>query len=790
MVVLKSVFLIVCKNIKNKKSQSILICITMMICAVIFATSLGMIKTIKDSIWKIYKETNASHDLIIFNGAKHKEDEIESWWRNQKEVENIQLFKTYLNNSKIKTKNDNKSLIVQLVELPYTEPKVDKLIIVKGEKKITPKHNEIWIPTNCARENNIHIGDNLEVLVGSKKFNMTVGAVVVDPEFSVPLISPSRIWLAPGELSNMIPKGESYSFTLGVRYNEPSNEPIVWRSFKDNLGVPFTGTKINISVFTSIYEFQYELIDKVLIIFSIIITILVLFITAFTIKNSILSDYKCIGVLKAIGFSSKNIITIYVSQVFSMALISIPMGIFISYFIIKEMIKSVTFSLGINHIKQSLIYPFISTFLILTIFILVVAYISSSGAENINPAQAIKDGVPIEKINRKSIPSFMSLKKFPLNIALAVKEILNNKKKSVFLLFNGIITVFVFVFSINLYNSLLNFNSNRASWGDSNSQISIERFKIGTEELSDSQLKDILKTKSEIKDVIPLGMYANTFLGDEEKKDLDVFYAYTFDGDMDSIGIKNIIGRNPKEENEISMAVNSSKVCNKKVGDYISICINGQKCSFLITGIYQSISNSGHGYRIQSSVIKRLDTDFIEKYYEINLKPNESIEKFVGDLNYSLKDKIGIAENNSCGYGVQPYVKATNLMIGLLVIVSIVLIFLNIFNGTLISIYENKKKIGVYKAIGISAKSIRVSIVCKNTLTIIVSFFIGIPLGLNISPKILDLLLSKSGIVEFPFIIWKTGTFSIIPICFIILFLATWIPSAKVTKINIRNLIQ
>ena len=75
------------------------------------------------------------------------------------------------------------------------------------------------------------------------------------------------------------------------------------------------------------------------------------------------------------------------------------------------------------------------------------------------------------------------------------------------------------------------------------------------------------------------------------------------------------------------------------------------------------------------------------------------------------------------------------------------------------------------------------------TLTALATF-IGIILGFTVGPKIIEQVLSKQGLVEFPFLIATKSTVLGILLFIIVVFAAVWFPTGKLLGINLRELIE
>jgi len=85
---------------------------------------------------------------------------------------------------------------------------------------------------------------------------------------------------------------------------------------------------------------------------------------------------------------------------------------------------------------------------------------------------------------------------------------------------------------------------------------------------------------------------------------------------------------------------------------------------------------------------------------------------------------------------------------------------------------------------------IRAAIIYKMMVSSLIGIVFGIPAGIIVMPKLLNIMLSGIGMVDFPFDSTAIGTTAVAVICIIIVFVSVWIASRRVLEIKLNSLIN
>lgn len=777
-------------NFKKRKSQSILTGIIIVLAAIMFTSAICISTSVKKPFEKMYETLNASQVQIANMYGVFDTEEITGWWE-KAEGTTVQTFNYHYSTDRIFYKGEQLSDgEIFFTEKPDKVLAQDKLAIVDGEKKNCPAVGEAWVCISYADKHKIKVGDFIEVSTKDGFKNMKISAIVADPQFGSPSMGPVRIWIAPGELGKMFDSKMFNGSFIGIHFEDYSKKDQLWKEFEDFLGKPFNGSVFDYELISTTYLMQYQILGAILIIFSFVLMLIATFIIFLTISAAVASDVKTIGILKAQGYTPFSVTVLYASQYIALSILSVFVGILLSIFVVNIVTEMLTRSMGVTSMELSLFIPAIAAFLFIVFIVSMVSFFTARKAGKLKPVNAIREEL-IEIKNIKAI-NLKRISGLPISAFIAVKQIFTQRGQS-FLVFCGFVALSsVITFSIYLLNTFSGSNvfDKANEWGFDKRYDTIV-FKENADVNLRKDFLSIVKNDKRIKYAIPVqDVGIPTKIERQNGKPSRNVTVSAYDGDMSSIGEKNLEGRNPINDKEVSINVNVSKEYNKKIGDYINVSILGKKMDLKITGIYQGIFRMGWNLRVQASVVRLSVPDYNIYRYAVIYNDIKNRDSFKTEYLERYQNKIDIQPFNETingyMYGVEAGINSFVIMLSSIFTIVMLII---IFNSTLINIYREKRIFGMYKSIGMTPIQIRMTIVWRVLLLTVSGSILGILLSYLGANKMMELLISGVGIEKFPGVQTIKGILMVMPICFFIGFVSSWIPSRKIHNISPRTLI-
>lgn len=775
-------------NFKKRKSQSILTAIIIAAAAVIFTASISISRNVEKPFDDMYKRLNASQVQLVNMYGIYDTNVIADWWQKVQGI-TVQTFKCHYSTDRLMFKgqviNDG---AVYFTEKPDKVLTQDKLEIAEGVIKNCPSPGEVWVCISFADKHRAKLGDNLEISTKDGLKSYKISAIIADPQFGSPVMGALRIWTSPGELNKMFDLKKADGDFIGLHFSDYSKRESLWKQFENFLGKPFTATIFDYEIISTSYIMQYQIMGSILMVFSFILLLIALFIIIFTISTSVASDVKNIGILKAQGHTSLWVTTLYALQYIILAIIAVPFGILAGSAVVNTITATLVRSMGMKSMDVSLLMSGVAAFVTIVSIVGIVSFLTARKAGKLSPVSAMRED--IQSVTKLKHTSFYKMKKFPVSIILAVRQIFTQKGQSFILLVSSMALSAVLVFSVNIVNSFSHLEEKSSLWG-----FDMRSDTLAFKERADSSLRNNLynelKKDSRLKAVVPVeNIGVSVRIERQNGRDYKDVSLTVYGGDADSLGTLNIKGRSPVKNDEISISVNAERFFGKTVGEYLLVSIGGKKFELLITGVYQSMIRSGWGIRAQSSLIEMAIANYRLQDYAIIYKDLNSRQQFIDEYTAKYKGMLDIQPFKDTMDGFMFGIKSgINSFVVFLGCIFTFVMMIIIFNSTLVNIYKEKKIFGVIKAIGLTPLQARMSIVWRTIILTLAGVLAGVPLSCTFGGKLVSMMISDMGIVDFPMVNNLQGILLVIPVCIFISFISAWIPSGKIKNISPRDLI-
>ena len=782
---MKSIWIIASANIKQKKTQTILTIISLSIATLLFATTMGLLKGMNRPFDILFDQLNASHILMYFDHRFQDATAIQKWLKAQEEVERVgPLAAIHTITDPIIFKEKKIDLLLQLVEYQAEDRAQDFLLPLEGEESDQPGLKEIWLPKHFALSNEINVGDSIGIPSQDGLFHLIVSKIIIDPHYSSGMINPNRAWVAAGSLPFFLPTESLHQVMMGIRLENPNQIESLWTRFHQNFF--FDGMSFDYHFFKSIFLSFYQVLGAVLLLFSIITLVIALVIISSTLSNSIISDYRVIGMFKALGLENNTLLKVYLLQYFILGAIAMGLGLIGSYFVTQLLLGSLINSIGLANFSFSFSCPFSITLLIVSVMIILVTLWTSRKAVKVDALQAIKFGA-----QHREFYSFDKMNINPkfLELYLAIKFLFSNPRRLLFMLMSLIAAIFLLVFAINISNSFSNMKTLKPYWGFDNSDLELSRPQNILFPFEHDQFMILLQSEKDIESINPYG-YATAIIPASSTKAPKEIFGKVYFQNLAKAGLVNIRGEHPIKENEVSLCILTAKENDKDLRDSINLFVEGTEKRFLITGIYQDISNLGQGFRMKSTAMERINPQFKPNFYGVRINDSTNVDDLKSHLKNKYAESIEIElsiEDRLELMGIMSNLNKTLLLVSAIILMSI---FIIIFNSQVNFIRENQKNIGIFKSLGWTPAQLRKSLLIKVLLITSLAFCLGIPLSFLLSPIVISNLTTGLGLAQFPFLFSLGLTLILVPIICLFTLGSAWVSSKKIKSLQVKNLLN
>jgi putative ABC transport system permease protein len=830
-------------NIKKKKSATISLTVLILLASLFLNIGLNISSNISTFYNNKIEELHGPQYIALFENNNYSLA-YSDYFKNDDRVVESETEEVVFMEQANWTNSNNNSGKMQFYTLAQNMDRQSKLGGYKLIEQIeVPADEGIYLPVSF-KGFNYKLGDKLKIEYKNEQYMYTIAGFFETTVFGTRTTGMFKVYLKDKAYENLYEKvGGAKLISARMKNSTMSN--LVAKDFERATKEMITSTDSLQSILTlDNDEFQIanvltaQMVAKFLVIFSIIIVIISLLVVRFRIRNDIEENMINIGTLGALGFKSKEILSIYIFEFALIALVGVLGGITCSYGIMPVVSNSLTNLVGI--LWRNTFHPIVDIETLLSILLLIsmISYLCAKVINKYPPIVAFHGGIKGHNFRKNYFPLEKSIGN--IHFKLSLKGFIACLHQNII---TGVIILsvtFATVFCVVLYT---NFGNDYAALGRISS---VEMCSLEIKTTKNAQYEKLNKEIEEMKEV------KKTSNLDSEKINVDDIEIDTKISDdfskMDTLNVYE--GKFPKYKNEIVITGVLAEKLNKKIGDTVTVRSGGYSSKYIITGFIQTTANQGKASLITSEGIKVIkpgyskriinvylnegvdeqifiktinkkygrstkdntleyDVNENDKYSKVKKKAEEKVANLlnlynVDSVDYALMvDGKMIMSGNSNMYKIEkitdsktemdsslgPIRGVTSVLSKTISIATMLIIALILSLMIKAMIIRRKVEFGTYKAIGYTTKELMIQIALSFMPTAIMGTIFGSIIGYVSVNPILTIALHSVGVSKFEASINVMALLGVIILIVGFTFLVAMVEAYKVKKISVYELL-
>lgn len=525
-----------------------------------------------------------------------------------------------------------------------------------------------------------------------------------------------------------------------------------------------------------------KILGAILCVLGIIMLVVSCIIIAYMIKNALMVDAKNIAIYKTMGYEARDIGRMYLGFYVFLAMAAALAGIIAAKFY-ADWLMNAMFASIIERADLNLFSIGWPGFLLITGIVSLTVFLAVRRTKNIKPVYAL-NGLRVTNTKKRS--ESKALHGFsPWN--MAVRMLVRNRRGMAGILITAAVSVIGMNFGLISLDVANNLKEQNDYW------LGIDRSDIVINFSEDAEAGELLaelEKEPEIKRAVKAS-YSGGMVSLEWKEGMEdnIMHPFVYE-DYKLPGLECQSGCNPEKENEIAITKKISDMTGKRLGDYLSINVDGTDKTYLITGIFQTYYNTGANCRLSADGYQGTDRELRYDTVSIYLNEGANLTKTVE----KYKEKFG-------GYGkVLPRTEQFSAIMDMIMspqqsaIPPMILIVLfigaaNIFCIILLKNTKEDRMNGIYKSIGYSSGHLLLANILYVAVLALATMAIAIPLTLIFYPKLMTIALSMFGLLKYEVSYQVTHLVIMNVLIFGLFLLSTVLSSASIRKISVRQLV-
>ncbi|MDO4793201.1 MAG: ABC transporter permease [Filifactor alocis] len=729
-------------DIKHDLLQIFNIAFFIMLSVAFLSTAGQLALQLSTSIDRLFEEAKTPHLLQMHTGEL---DELrtQDFVNSHPEIEDYQIL-NFLNIDNSLLSFNEESLKDSVYDNGFSvqSPNFDYLLDLKGEL-IKAKEGEVYVPVFYLTSGLAKEGDRLNI----GEHGLKIAGFVRDSQMNSSL-SVSKRFIVHEKDYRKIEELGTLEYLIEFRLRDVSGSSLIETAYTQEKleaeGPPF----MTYALFKVVNAFSDGITIFTLVLIGILIIGICLLCIRFTLLAKLEEDYRELTVLKAIGLPLGDIKKIFLGKYIFIAATASILGFLLSFLIRIPLLENMKMFFGETRIG---LRDVLAGLALGTSVFAVILFSMNKLADRLKR--------PLFEIEEEG-SSPKSLSALPRPLHLALSDLFSRKKVYSTMATVFVLSVFILTLPMTMYSTISDKTFvNYLGLGNYDIRIDISGLK-GRE----AEIDLLLEELSREEDIETFEVFRGSRIdykaeaGSLEKMWIDF-------GDHERFPIKYIDGRAPVGEEEISLSKLKADDLSKKVGDILTLVVDGKEKQVLISGIFSDLTNGG---KTAKANFKTEDAEVIRLIVPIVLKKGAPTDEFLR----RYRDRHPFAKFSDTETYLEQIFGNTISMVEIITWVAfascILLIFLIVILFIRMLYLKDLGQNALLKSIGFSDRELRRQYLIKTGTVLVLGMILGNLLSWSVGDRLGSAVLSMIGVHGVEFI--RNPLFSYLFVPFVLLF--------------------
>ena len=722
-------------NLKKEKSSFVSFGVIILITALILNCAAVLLSQVDRAYEEKLSSLNTA-DVNVIVSRIQSSSKLENNLRDLSSVEKLESHTAVMVEATVKDFNGADFSMNTVFYNMDAKRNVNNFELVSESKNDV--ENPIYIPLYVSDFGGFDLGDNIVYVIDGKSHSFTVAGVIEEMQYGN---------YGSGLLCAYLPKEDFEEFA-----DVYSEKTVVEYSMSVNSGASLDKTKEDISkviehngVMTlSLLDSESvkgtrtmvtDLLILILTAFSLIILAVSVFLSNFKVKNAIDCEIINMSVLKALGYTSAQIVWGITLPYALVSLIFALSGVGLSYALLPVLCSVLTVQSGFSFAVSFDLLSFICVTVILVGVVTFFTFISARKIKKTQPIDGLRGNTSTKGAKKNRLP--LDKTKGNTKLLLVLKQMIATKKQNVMLFLVSFVLTVLIAFSGTLfYNVVVKPENFMSALSDEVADVIM----IPKED-SISKLEAKLGDDNRVENSL---QYMSCSVKIEDK-------AVTSFACEDFSKVRNDVcymGTNPKEVDEI--ALGSAFEESFKIGDTVSVTVDDITKSFEVTGFVQSVNLQGEICQLSTegynSLLDEKQTPSLYVYLENPENAEEVVKEYKADYPELLADTINSYKLQKEAQDM--YMGITMVLVVAIFVVTILVVLFILYIVIKSLLVKRRQELGIYKAMGYTSSQLISQTAGSFMLVSIIATLLSSVLAMFYMPAVYGFIFEALGVMK------------------------------------------
>jgi len=595
--------------------------------------------------------------------------------------------------------------------------------------------DEMALALSYANLNHIAVGDRVKVVSAPQEPVLTVVGLVVDIDEARADVGAGRAWVLASAIAPLTVESTSFAM-MDYRFGgDPTSAQLQAAINTLRAALPPGSITTSTSYLTlrSIFNVPDQVLTGVLTAFSLLAIAATAAIVANLVTGIVISSYREIGIMKAVGFTPQQVVGVFVLQILVPAAAACVVGIPAGTYLSQPLLANSSTALGLAY--QSTYSPALDVLALLGALLVVTgaALIPALRAGLLKPAVVIANATAPRGQSGRWLRRLASRAGLPRSISLGLGDAVSRPVRAiltVIAIFVGVSTMVVALGETRSFASIYGYEGHVG-----HVDVTVKK----SPALADADAVQLFSSQPETASVVAQAEANITVPGIADPVFSDIFR-----GDSGSLGYLVTAGHWIQAPGDVVAPRGLVQDAHLKLGDTFSATFNGQALRLRIVGeVYDFIAGpGGHELFLDWSTIATAAPDLNPSSYLITLKPGSNVDAYIRRLGAAQPDLLDVQAANS---GNTAFLATIGVVLFAIAGVIALIAVAGIFNTVLLSTRERMRETATLKALGMSPRQVIVMVAASAGFLALLGGLAAVPAGVYLFRQLFDLLSNLGG---------------------------------------------
>lgn len=475
-----------------------------------------------------------------------------------------------------------------------------------------------------------------------------------------------------------------------------------------------------------------------LVLFAVIIIGVAAAVARFLVANAINSDMRNLGVMRALGFTSSQVVHQLWLVFAACAVIGAASGVGLSYVVLPVLAEALTDQTGLMWHPGFDPWGMVATIGPLALVITLTAVLAAARIRRMPTLTAIRGGVATHVFIRDPLP--LATTRGPVNLVLGVKTGLQRLPQAVMVTGTMVVVAVMSVLGVSLSVNVL---------GDPDQ---FTRMLVG--DLPDAvvQATDSGSADSLVAEVAALPGVHRAFRADLAGLEVNGISCSVFIVDDFSVSEQGSVydGRLPLHPNEVALGPALAQELGTALGQEVALDFDGGSSTYLVTGLISSARGLGRSIDLTVDGMRAAVPGYPARMVSLEVSDRSGIDALLTRIAQEHPDQVTSTANQYATMAAQ--ISGYHSMVSalsLIIVVSmglVVVLVVGLVVATMV--LQSRRRIGILKAVGHTSRDLTLQMLATHLPWVALGALAGGMLGLATQNPILSWALSATGVMR------------------------------------------